>query len=85
MKLPLDDCPYTLYNECTGNEKEVLKLAPIKKGTKLTNNPKNIRLEIRLTQQESNLLRECAERLQVTKTDVINKGIQLVKLELDEK
>lgn len=48
-------------------------------------NPKNVRLEIRLTQEENNVLTECAKRLGVTKTEVINKGILLVKKELEKK
>lgn len=48
-------------------------------------NPKNIRLEIRLTKQENQLLEECAERVNATKTEVINKGVKLVKDELDKK
>lgn len=60
-------------------------MSPIQKGTKLTDNPKNVRLEIRLTHEESNVLTECAKQLNTTKTDVINKGIQLVKKELDKK
>lgn len=48
-------------------------------------NPKNIRLEIRLTKQENQLLEECAERMNATKTEVINKGVKLVKDELDKK
>lgn len=48
-------------------------------------NPKNIRLEIRLTKQENQLLEECAERMNTTKTEVINKGVKLVKDELDKK
>lgn len=60
-------------------------MSPIQKGTRLTDNPKNVRLEIRLTQDENKTLIECAKRLNVTKTDVINKGIQLVKQELDKK
>lgn len=48
-------------------------------------NPKNIRLEIRLTQEQNKLLEECAEKLNTTKTEVINKGIALVKEELDKK
>lgn len=48
-------------------------------------NPKNIRLEIRLTKQENQLLEECAERMNATKTEVINKGVKLVKGELDKK
>lgn len=60
-------------------------MSPIAKGTKLTDNPKNVRLEIRLTQNENKLLMECAENLNSTKTEVIVKGIQLVKSELDKK
>lgn len=60
-------------------------MSPIPKGTKLTDNPKNVRLEIRLTQEENNVLTECAKQLNTTKTNVINKGIQLVKKELDKK
>lgn len=48
-------------------------------------NPKNVRLEVRLTQKENELLEECASKMNATKTDVINKGIQLVKKELDKK
>lgn len=48
-------------------------------------NPKNVRLEIRLTREQANLLDECAERLGTTKTAVINKGIEMVKAELDKK
>ena len=48
-------------------------------------NKKTERLEIRLTEQESDTLKDCAERLGMSKTEVINKGILLVKAELDEK
>lgn len=50
-----------------------------------TNNKKTERLEIRLTEQEADTLKECAERLGASKTEVINKGILLVKAELDGK
>lgn len=48
-------------------------------------NPKNVRLEIRLTTQQAKTLSECAELLKVTRTDVINKGVEMVKAELDKK
>lgn len=48
-------------------------------------NPKNKRVEIRLTEDESNLIEECSKELNVTKTDVILKGINLVKAEIDKK
>lgn len=50
-----------------------------------TSNKKTERLEIRLAPNEAATLQECAERLQVSKTEVINRGVQLVKAELDKK
>lgn len=50
-----------------------------------TSNKKTERLEIRLTPEEAQDLQECADRLEVSKTEVINKGVQLVKAELDKK
>ena len=48
-------------------------------------NPKKVRFEIRLTEQEAALLTECADRLWCTRTDVLNLGIQKVKADLDKK
>lgn len=42
-------------------------------------------LQLRMSEQELKLLDECANRLQTSRTDVVNKGIQLVKAELDKK
>ena len=42
-------------------------------------------LQIRMNKEELALLDECAERLDMSRTDVINKGIRLVKEELDKK
>ena len=50
-----------------------------------TANKKTERLEIRLAPDELALLQECADRLGVNKTTVINKGIKMVKAELDGK
>lgn len=50
-----------------------------------TANKKSKRLEIRLTPDEAHDLEECAERLQISKTEVLNKGVQLVKADLDKK
>ena len=35
--------------------------------------------------EELELLDECSKRLEMTRTDVVNKGIKLVKKELDKK
>lgn len=48
-------------------------------------NPKNVRLEIRLTQKEDEDIRFCAEQLNITRTEALIKGIQLVKAELNKK
>ena len=48
-------------------------------------NPRNINLNIRLTQSEADLIQECADKLNKTRTDTIMQGIDLVKSELDKK
>lgn len=55
------------------------------KGRPPIEHPKNVRLEIRMTEQQSTILSECAEKLQITRTDVVNMGISMVKAELDKK
>lgn len=50
-----------------------------------TSNKKTERLEIRLAPDELALMQECADRMGVTKTVVINTGVQLVKEQLDKK
>lgn len=50
-----------------------------------TTNKKTERLEIRLTPDELKLMQECADRLNVNKTEVINRGVKLVKAELESK
>ena len=59
-------------------------MAP-KTGRPPISNPKNIRLEIRMTRDEADLLQQCADELEISRTDVINKGIRLVRSELDNK
>ena len=45
-------------------------------------NPRNINLNIRLSAKESQDLQECADKLGVTRTEVIVKGIELVRSEI---
>ncbi len=42
-------------------------------------------LQLRLSGEELSLLDECARRLNISRTDVISKGIRLVNEELDKK
>jgi len=48
-------------------------------------NPRNVNLNIRISKSEAELIQECADKLGMTRTDTILKGIQKVKVELDEK
>ena len=50
-----------------------------------TSNKRTKRLEIRMAPDEAQLLQECADELQVSKTEVIVKGIRLVQAELEKK
>ncbi|MEE3402512.1 MAG: hypothetical protein VZR73_00330 [Acutalibacteraceae bacterium] len=50
-----------------------------------TTNKKTKRLEIRLAPDELAIMQECADALGISKTDVINKGVKLVKAEIDKK
>lgn len=51
---------------------------------KISDKSKHKRFEIRLDNEMDRTLTECAEKLHVTKTDVINKGIRMVKSQLDK-
>ena len=42
-------------------------------------------MQLRMSREELELLDECAQKLQVSRTDVVNKGILLVKKDLDNK
>ena len=48
-------------------------------------NPRNISLNVRLSKDEAALLQECAEKLEITRTEVIVKGAKMVKSEIDAK
>lgn len=43
-----------------------------------TNNPKSIRIGVRLTEEEKLMLDECEKKLNLTKTEVISLGIKKV-------
>lgn len=47
-------------------------------------NPRNIRFTARLTLEEAELLQECSDILALSRTDIIVKGIKLVKSEIDK-
>lgn len=55
-----------------------------KTGRPKSDNPKNIRLEIRLTQKQSEMLAKCADELNLTRTAIIVKGIEKVYQEIGQ-
>ena len=50
-----------------------------------TNNPRNISLNLRISQKEADMLQECAEKLNTARINVIVKGIEMVEAELEKK
>ena len=50
-----------------------------------TQDKKDKRFEIRLSQDTYDKLEDCSNRLKVTKSEIIHKGIELVKAEIDNK
>ena len=48
-----------------------------------TQDKRGKRFEIRLSTQTYNTLEECSEKLGITKAEVVHKGIELVKSDID--
>lgn len=48
-------------------------------------NPRNINLNIRITKEESQRIQDCANKLRITRTDAIMKGIGMVENEIKQK
>ena len=47
-------------------------------------NPRNVNLNIRLTDQEAKEIQECANALGISRTDAIMRGIRLLKQAIKE-
>ena len=48
-------------------------------GRPKSDNPQNIRFEVRIDKQTQEVLTECAKILNVSRSEVVKKGIMLVK------
>ncbi len=48
-------------------------------------NPRNVNLNIRITSDEAKRIQECAEKMNMTRTDAIMEGISLVEKEIKQK
>lgn len=60
-------------------------MSPLKKGQKLTNNPKDVKMNLRLTKQEAEDIKFCANELGTSRTAAINLGIKKLKDEIQKK
>ena len=49
------------------------------------NSKRDKSLQLRMSKEDLEILDFCAEKLEISRTDVVNKGILLVKKELDKK
>lgn len=67
-----------------GQEVRCIKLSP-RTGRPKSEDSKHKKIQIRLSDEEYNLITDCASRLQLTKTGVIMKGIELVKAQIAQK
>lgn len=56
-----------------------------KKGRPPKENPRNVNLNIRITNDEAKRIQNCADKLNMTRTNILMKGIDLVEKELLEK
>ena len=48
-------------------------------------NPKNVKMNIRITEETARDLQDCAEALNISRVNVIEKGIKLVKEQIEIK
>jgi len=53
-----------------------------KMGRPLKDNPRNVNLNLRLTSSESAKIKHCSEVLNISRTDAIMRGIELLEVEL---
>lgn len=53
-----------------------------KKMGRPTENPKNIQMRIRLSEEEAKKLEACSEKLKVSKSDIVRLGIEKVYQEI---
>jgi len=56
-----------------------------KSGRPKSENPKNFDITIRLTKEETDMIQECADKLQTSRTDVIIQGVKKLRSELEKK
>lgn len=75
--MPIDLFVATNYNEeCSNKESEVKEVSAMKKGTKLTDNPKDYMLRVRLDKETVEKLDYVSDELSISRSEVVRKGIE---------
>jgi len=58
-------------------QRKAVKILGIKKGTKLTDNPKNTTFKVRFDEDVTNKLETVSKEMSLSKSEVIRKGIEI--------
>ena len=53
-------------------------------GRPKSNNPRDVKMNIRLTKDEADMIQECADKLQTSRTNTIIKGVEKLRSELEK-
>lgn len=56
-----------------------------KLGSHYKENPKDVKINLRLTKEEADNIQYCADKLEINRTAAINLGIKKLKEEIDKK
>ena len=72
----IDNSVATIYNLIVATKKVGCKMAGLKKGTKLTDNPKDYVLRVRLDEKTLNMLDACCKTKGLNRSEVVRKGIE---------
>lgn len=72
----LDIFVATYYNKIVATKKERCKMSAIKKGTKLTENPKDYMLRVRMDEKTVEMLDSICDRKKLSRSEVVRLGIK---------
>lgn len=76
FKKALDNFVVTIYNLFVATKKVRCNMSGLKKGTKLTDNPKDYLLRVRLDEQTLGKLDKCCEVKGLNRSEVVRRGIE---------
>ena len=73
----IDKFVATMYNHvCSNKDCEVNLMAAMKKGTKLTDTPKDYMLRVRMDNETVEKLDYITDKLKISRSEVVRKGIE---------